>query len=433
MRVLLISENRCRENLVPYPLGISCVAAAAALAGHEVVGLDLMFSEDPAAEVREAVRGFAPECVGVSVRNIDNQDRYHSVFYPAEARDTIEAIKSETDAPVVLGGAGFTIFPLECLEYFGLELGVVGEGEVSFVRVLERLKDGLDPAGLPGVAVRRDGTALVNPPSLYPDLNAMSPPDRVTFDAAPYNWSPGASGTPFVTNIQARRGCHMKCIYCANPFIEGRDIRVRDPRSVADELQSLEEDHGIRFACFTDALFNQPLEYSAELCREIAARDLAIRWTCSLAPVNVDAGMLELMKRAGCVMVSVGNESGSEDMLTALRKGFSREEILTTVREAKHLGLTIQCFLLLGGPGETRRSVEESVEFLTDLEPEGVTVTVGIRIYPGCELHGIALREGVVKPYQNLLYPAFYISPDVEPWLFDYMRGACDGRPGWVM
>jgi hypothetical protein len=76
MRVLLISENRCRENLVPYPLGTAYVAAAARDAGHEVMGIDLMFALDPVSEVRDSVRRFRPDCIGLSVRNIDNQDNY---------------------------------------------------------------------------------------------------------------------------------------------------------------------------------------------------------------------------------------------------------------------------------------------------------------------------------------------------------------------
>ena len=433
MRVLLVSENRCRDNLVPYPLGISWVGSHLEAGGHEVSAVDLMFSDDPAADVRSAIRAFDPQVIGVSIRNIDNQDRHHPVFFPEEVRGNIEAIKEETAAPIVLGGAGFTIFPLECLEYFGLELGVVGEGEETFLQVVEHLDAGRDPSSLPGVAARRDGAGSVSPPTAHQDLDPLGSPDRALFDARRYGWAPGERGTPFVTNIQARRGCHMKCIYCPNPVIEGRDIRARDPRAVADELQELEEAYGIRFACFTDALFDQPPGYSAELCREIESRDLSLRWTCSMAPVNVEAGMLELMTRAGCVFVSVGNESGSDDILGALRKGFSKEEVAATIREAKRVGLTVQCFLLLGGPGETRRTVEESIEFLDELGPQGVTVTVGLRVYPGCELHGIALRDGMVRPGQNLLYPAFYMAHEVEPWLYEHMRGACDERPGWVM
>jgi radical SAM superfamily enzyme YgiQ (UPF0313 family) len=432
MRVLLISENRVRENLVPYPLGTSYIAAAARDTGHEVAGLDLMFSPDPLLEVSESIRRFRPDCIGLSIRNIDNQDVYNVEFFLPAVRDIVEGIKSVTGAPVILGGAGFTIFPLECLEYFDLEMGIVGEGEVSFTRLLECLASGSDPRNLPGLALRRNGKGMVNPPGPSPDFKRMPPPDRNTFDVGPYNWTPG-SDPPFVANLQARRGCHMRCIYCTNPLVEGRNIRLREPEAVADELQSLECDHGIKIATFTDSLFNYPDDYSIELCREIARRRLSIKWTCTFTPMNPDPELFGLMSEAGCFFISLGNESGSEDMLTALRKGFSKKEILESVREAKQAGLMLNCFLLLGGPGENRRTVEESVEFVSELEPNAVTVTVGIRIYPGCELYDIALREKVITPEHNLLYPAFYIAPEVEPWLYEYMQDVCGEREGWTM
>jgi radical SAM superfamily enzyme YgiQ (UPF0313 family) len=120
-------------------------------------------------------------------------------------------------------------------------------------------------------------------------------------------------------------------------------------------------------------------------------------------------------------------------MLAALRKGFSKEDILATVQAARAAGLGFYCFLLLGGPGETRQSVQESVAFLDELEPQSVRVTTGIRIYPGCELNDIALREGALAPGQNLLYPAFYTAPEVDPWLHDHMREVCRDRPGWML
>lgn len=431
LRVLLISENRCRENLIPFPLGIASIASSAKAAGHEVAGLDLMFSDDPAGDAARAVRGFRPEAVGLSVRNIDNQDKFAVEFYLPQVRQLVDAVRLETDAPLVLGGAGFTIFPLECLEYLGLELGVVGEGEAAFTGLLELLEAGADPRAAGGVAFRIDGIGAVNPPGPPLDLDRLPPPDRELFDVRRYNRVPG-SGPPYTANLQSRRGCHMRCIYCSSPFVEGRRVRLRGPVLVADELQSMDE-LGIRSAIFTDSLFNYPAEYAAGLCREIAGRKLSIGWSASFNPAYNDPGLFDLMREAGCSVLSVGNESGSRDMLTALRKGFSREDILATVRAARAAGLGFYCFLLLGGPGETRQSVQESVAFLDGLEPQSVRVTTGIRIYPGCELHGIALREGALAPGRNLLYPAFYTAPEVEPWLHDHMREVCRERPGWML
>jgi radical SAM superfamily enzyme YgiQ (UPF0313 family) len=431
LKVLLISENRCKDNLIPYPLGVASIAAAAKGAGHQVAGLDLMFSDDPAGDTVRAVRDFDPGCIGLSVRNIDNQDKHAGEFYLPPVKELVSAIRSETRAPIVLGGAGFTIFPLECLEYLGLEVGIVGEGEESFVHLLELMETGGDYHTLPGLAVLHGDKGRVNPPGPPGDLGLLLPPDRDIFDVNLYNWSPG-SGPPYTANIQSRRGCHMRCIYCSNPLLEGRNMRMRDPSAVADELQSL-DDRGIRTAIFTDSLFNHPADYAARLCAEIENRELSLRWTASVNPAYNHPGLFDLMRRAGCYTLSVGNESGSEDMLAALRKGFSKDDIKETINAARSAGLDFYCFILLGGPGETRATVEESVSLLDELEPESVRVTVGIRIYPGCELQEIAVRQGVISPGQNLLYPAFYLAGEVEPWLYGYMKEICDQRPGWLL
>jgi radical SAM superfamily enzyme YgiQ (UPF0313 family) len=432
VRVLIVSENRCRESLIPFPLGPACVAAAAGAARHAVRGLDLMFSEDPARDVATAIEDFSPDCVGISIRNIDNQDINASVFYPEQALAIVEAVKSATRAPLVLGGPGFSIFPLECLEYFGLELGVVGEGEESFLRLLDALQAGQDPAGLPGIAVRRGGEGKVNPIGPPPDFASLPRPERAGFGVGNYRWTPGP-GQPFVANLQARRGCHLRCIYCPNPITEGRVVRMREPRAVADELEVLEKEHGIGTVFFNDALFNYPLNYTFELLDAIISRRLSLRWGCTVNPIFFAGGLYARMREAGCFHVSLGNESGSQEMLRALRKGFTREDISRGVRAARAEELLVYCFLLLGGPGENRASVEESIAFLEELKPSFVGVTAGIRVYPGCELHRIAVEEGQVEAGRNLLYPTFYVSREVEEWLHPYMREVCDSHPGWLL
>ncbi len=432
MRVLLISENRSRENLIPFPLGIACVAAAARQAGHDVSCLDLMFSQEPTADAVERIRAFEPECIGLSIRNIDDQDKYAGEFFLPAAREVVHAIKSETGAPIVLGGAGFTIFPLECLDYMDLETGIVGEGEQPFVELLQRLEAGEGIDDLPALALRSDGTRTLNPPGPHTWPGNFPPPDRDLFDVTRYDWKPGKN-QPFVANLQSRRGCHMSCIYCSSPAVEGRVMRTREPGAVADELASLESDYGIGIAAFVDSLFNYPAEYTRELCREITSRKLSLRWLSNLNPLYCDLETMELMRKAGCVGMSIGNESGSEDILESLKKGFSKEDVIEAVTKAKDLGFRINCFLLLGGPGENEETVKESVDLMLDLGPDMVSVTVGIRIYPHCELYDIALREGFIAPDQNLLFPAFYQSPETEPWLHPYMREICDTHEGWLL
>ncbi len=433
MKVLLISENRIKENLIPYPLGIAYIAAACREAGHEVLGLDLMFSQDPPSHIAEAVSDFNPDCIGLSVRNIDNQDPYRTEFYLPQVKEIVETIRSCSGAPVILGGAGFTIFPLQCLEYLDLEMGVVGEGEVTFVKLLELLEEGRDPQNLPGLAIRREGEGRVNPGTQTSLWASPHSPDRDIFDVSPYNWRPGQPGIPYVANLQSRRGCPKHCIYCSSPIVEGNTLRLRDVQEVADEFSALGENHDIKFTIFTDSLFNIPPHHTRELCEAIIRRGSPLEWGCIFYPSREGISLMEKMREAGCMSLSLGNESGSDLLLERWKKGFTKMDARHAIEEAQRVGLRVNCFLLLGGPGETRRTVEESVDFLLNLSPETVTVTVGMRIYPGCELHAIALQEGVISPQQNLLYPAFYISPEVEPWLYEHMLNICSQQPGWSL
>jgi radical SAM superfamily enzyme YgiQ (UPF0313 family) len=285
---------------------------------------------------------------------------------------------------------------------------------------------------LAGLALRRGGAGRVNPPGPHAWPGLFPLPERELFDVTRYMWKPG-SKPPFIANLQSRRGCHLRCIYCSSPAVEGRMMRVRDPGAVADELALLENDYGLTLAAFVDSLFNYPKDYTRELCRHIASKKLSLRWIANLNPLYCDLETMELMRAVGCVGLSIGNESGSEDILVSLKKGFTRDQVVEAISDAKQLGFRINCFLLLGGPGEDEDTVRESVELMTELDPDMVSVTVGIRIYPGCELQDVALREGVIEPGQNLLFPVFYISPQTESWLYPYMREICDAREGWLL
>jgi radical SAM superfamily enzyme YgiQ (UPF0313 family) len=370
--------------------------------------------------------------VGLSVRNIDNQDMRDNEFFMPAVRDIARVVRSRTGALLVLGGAGFTIFPLECLEYTGAEMGIAGEGEDSFAALLEALCSGEDYSGLPGLATVKGARRVLNPPGPAVDLRGTGAPDRRAFDVSRYNWSPG-KGPPFLANIQARRGCRMRCIYCTNPLIEGRELRCRDADDVADELERLQKDDGIRTVLFTDSNFVDPPDYASDLCRRITGRGLSIEWFATVNPMLFEPDLYRLMREAGCIAVSIGNESGSDRMMEALKKDFTASDVRKNVTAARDQGLQVNCFLMLGGPGETRASVEESVTLMDELRPDSVWVTVGVRIFPGCEMERIAVERGLLTEGRDLLQPVFFLEPETEPWLYDTMAGICASRAGWSL
>jgi radical SAM superfamily enzyme YgiQ (UPF0313 family) len=258
----------------------------------------------------------------------------------------------------------------------------------------------------------------------------MASPSYGDFDVTAYH---EASGTemPGCITVQNKRGCHMKCIYCSTPLLEGKHCRWRDLRQTVNEMACLNNEKNIHRFFVVDNVFNFPLSQAKDFCREIIAQGLKISWQAILNPAFGDEGLFELMAEAGCGFVSLGNESGHELVLRNLRKGFTLDNVRKAAGLARANGIRYACFLLLGGPGETRDTVTESVEFLEELSPDLVTLRAGIRIYPGTRLEALAREEGMIGDGQDLLHPAFYLSPELGEWIWDYMKETVTGRKNW--
>ncbi len=405
MNVLLISANTERINLPTPPYGLALVAAAVRVAGHEVVVLDLLREAEPHAATARAIQALRPDVIGISVRNIDDQCMEHPRFLLPQVSGVVRVCRACSSVPLVLGGAGYSIFPSAALSYLGADLGVCGEGEVVFPALLARLERGEDPSGLPGVYTAGRGRGV--PRTFAPDLDALPMPAEdlwPTADlAAPDVWVP----------VQSRRGCTLDCAYCSTPSIEGRTIRARAPERVAAEIAHLVH-AGLRRFYFVDNTFNRPVAYALELCRWITARRLDVAWRCILHPHQVPDELVRAMAEAGCVEVGLGFESGSARILRAMNKRFLPEEVREISDRLASRGIRRMGFLLLGGPGETQASVEESLAFAASLHLDQLKITAGIRIYPDTPLARSALQEGMITPEDDLLLPRFYLTPGLE-------------------
>ncbi len=410
MRVLLIASNTDRISMVAIPLGLGLVAAATRRAGHTVCVLDLLAEADPVAAVHRAVGDFGPDVIGISVRNIDDQTMQAPHFLLSQVRPVVEACRSCTDAPVVLGGAGYSIFPVAALRYLGANFGVAGDGEVAFPALLERLGTGEDPSGLPGVNVA--GHEEASEPSFPGDLgtlplwhDALGPVVDVPREDL---WIP----------VQSRRGCPNDCSYCSTARIQGRRIRTRPAREVVQHVAALSA-AGFRRIYFVDNSFNIPESQALEICGALRGLEPRVEWRCILYPHLVGEELVRAMAEAGCVEVSLGFESGSPAVLREMNKRFTPAD----VREISDLlaahGIRRTGFLLLGGPGETRKTVDESLAFAASLNLEALRITVGIRIYPGTPLARRALEDGIISADDDLLVPRFYLAPGLEPWIHE--------------
>ncbi|MEN6486800.1 MAG: radical SAM protein [Syntrophobacteraceae bacterium] len=426
MRVLLISANTEQINMPVLPIGLAHVAAAVELAGHEVRLLNPMSREGCLPLIGKALDEFQPEAIGISVRNIDNQQMQAPKFLLDPVKEMVARCRKGSTAPVILGGAGFSIFPQSALDLLGADMGIRGEGEDAFVRLLAALHRPADVAGIPGIVLpggnsrppcRHAGTLDAFP---YP-----SPGERLAF---PHTFEGQEIWLPF----QTRRGCPMECSYCSTASIEGKVLRRWSPGVAADAVARF-RDAGFSHFFFVDNTFNLPASYAAAFCDELAARGPGIRWRCILYPWKLERELAGKMARSGCAEVSFGFESGSDEILRRMNKRFRTGDIRSAAETLHEHDIWRMGFLLLGGPGETRDTVLESLSFADSLGLESMKVTVGIRIYPGTALADTAGARGMIAPGQDLLFPTFYIERELDGWLQETVQNWAKDRPNWIL
>jgi radical SAM superfamily enzyme YgiQ (UPF0313 family) len=333
--------------------------------------------------------------------------------------------RSLSDAPIVLGGAGYSIFPQGVLDYLKADMGIQGEGEQAFVMLLDRLEHKAGLSGIPGLhlpgsdlqAKRRFAKDLDDHPQPLPKVH-LHLPSTVKDEEI---WLP----------IQTRRGCPLDCSYCSTAAIEGRIIRKHSLECAVEFLRRYSEAGFERFF-FVDNTFNFPLSYAKALCDRIIAAGLKIKWRCILYPFKIDDELVEKMAQAGCKEVALGFESGSQQILKRLNKRFTPNDVRRISEILGKQGIQRLGFLLLGGPGETKESVEKSLYFADSLATEAMKISVGIRIYPHTLLHRTAVHEGIIAPDDDLLLPKFYIARGLEDWLGETVNTWIAHRPSWM-
>jgi radical SAM superfamily enzyme YgiQ (UPF0313 family) len=271
------------------------------------------------------------------------------------------------------------------------------------VRFLSQGREG----EVPGLIRKKGDGFSVNPPSPLLDLDSLPFPARGLLDLSRYLQEGGSC------NIQSKRGCAFRCVYCTYPWIEGPTVRMRDPKRVGEEIQKLQEEWGVDYLFFVDNIFNYPPDHAEAICREILSRGLKVRWTCYAHPGYMTSSLAEWMVRAGCESVEFGTDSGSAPVLSALGKDFGPDQIRTASLSCREAGLEFCHSLILGGPGETRQSLRETFRLMEEVDPTAVIAMMGVRVYPHTPLARMLIREGQLQPREVALPPRFYLSPEL--------------------
>jgi radical SAM superfamily enzyme YgiQ (UPF0313 family) len=432
--VLLVNTNRIRPPIAP--VGLEHVASSLLAAGERAAILDLGLAEDWKRALRARLSGTEPELIGLSFRNSDDSFWPSATWFVPLLLDIVLEVRRLSHAPVVVGGAGFSLFPDDILAYTGADYGVAGDGEGAIEALLAALRaggprPGRDAlAGVPGLVWRDGRTIRRNAPHWppYPDI----PVRRDLVDNREYLRLGAQVG------LETKRGCPRRCVFCADCLAKGSASRLRPPERVADEAEALLA-QGVDVIHLCDAEFNQPLGHALGVCEALSRRGLGgkFRWYAYLAVTPFLPELAAAMRRAGCLGINFTGISGSDSILEMLNQPHRVADLEAAVRISRDHGIAVMVDLLLGGPGETPATVADGIAALKRIGPDCAGAALGVRLYPGLPITDAVAREhpldehpGVQRRYEgpvDLVKPTFYISPALGPRPAALIRDAIAG------
>ena len=418
-KVLLISANTLRMPYPVYPLGLDYVAGSLdSRYQTKIVDLNTINLDDLGAIIRE----FSPDFVGISIRNVDNTDTINCRAFLYDYKNIVNQIRKNSQARLILGGSGYTVFPVEFLQALGADYGIAGEGE-KLPLLLDALEKDESIESILGVVTKDTVTATFEPWN----------------SAIQRHFDPTSSHTGFylsyggMLNLQTKRGCPFRCSYCTYPHIEGSRMRFFPVREIALKAREL-QDAGAKYIFITDSAFNASYEHSLKVAEAFIEARVTIPWGGFFAPTIPPADYYKKLADAGLTHVEFGTESLSDTMLTNLQKPFACRDVFTAHKQALSADLHIAHYFLLGGPGESAQTLQDTLNGVDTLEKSVFFFFCGIRIYPHTTMYEIALKEGQISPSQSLLQPIFYKSPHISDHeIMQVVENHANGRFNWIV
>ncbi len=369
MKILLIypyflEERIHREEIEAVPIGLYSVAAVLKESNHDVEVMNWNEINRTPERIPEILKKKRPRVIGFSILN---GNRWGAIEIARTAK------KMDPEVTIVLGGIGACFLWEHFLHHFPeIDYIVLGEGETAFLELvgfLEADQEGT-PVAVKGIAFRSEGKPIrTGLPAPIQDLDSLPiPAEYFTYQ-----------------HVSSSRGCSWRCTFCGSPKFWGESIRWRSPEHFVRELEVL-YDKGVRFFYFSDDTFTAGKKRVIEICRRILEKKLKITWF-AISRVNyVNEEVLFWMRKAGCLQISYGIESGSEK----IREGFDKHIKIRHIKKAFALtmkyGILARAYFIYGSPGETWETIQETVDLMHEIKPLGAVFYI-LDIYPGTDLY----------------------------------------------
>lgn len=385
MRVLLINPPYKESTYTSPPLGLAYIASVLRRSGHEPSILDCPALRLDYGDIARAVRDFRPGLVGITAMTPVIR----------EAIESAKAVKSASDVPIVLGGPHASIMPGETLKNVKeIDFIARGEGEMIIRDLVNTLDRGGGIDRVKGLSFRM-GTRIRHNPAmpLINDLDSLPFPARDLLPMGRYRQHIGHPSS-FATMVTTR-GCPYSCTFCTKAVF-GHIYRARSPENMMGEIEQILDRYRVKEIVFYDDTFTVNRKRVLDFCRLMRERGIRVKWKCEARVNLVDQELLSAMAGAGCYVIAYGVESGNPELLKAISKGFTREQVVRAFNMTKNVGIETLGYFMIGIPGETRETIKETLDFALKLDPDYAQFSIATP-YPKTELYAQAKKKCLLE------------------------------------
>jgi anaerobic magnesium-protoporphyrin IX monomethyl ester cyclase len=315
-------------------------------------------------KIEEILREKKPEVIGFSIMHAN---RWGGIDIARIAKELIPDVK------IVFGGIGTTFLWEHLLTHFEeIDFAVLGEGEYSFLNLIQCIEKGNYEGinEIKGIAFRRKGKVVkTGDAEVIQDLDRLPMPSKY-FD---------------FQHLASSRGCPANCTFCGSPRFWGHKVRFHSPEYFVGQLEQLYR-RGIAFFYVSDDTFTMKKDRVIEICKKIIEKDLKISWF-AISRVNyVNEEILYWMRKAGCIQISYGVESGSEKIREVLNKNIKTDTIKKVFDITVRYGILARAYFIFGSPGEGWKTIQETIDLIHEIKPLS-TIFYILDIFPGTALY----------------------------------------------
>ena len=433
MRMEKVYGSYSAWGSVSPPTGLCYIAALLRQNGLDVSIWDAEALGVGQEETVRAIQERRPDIVGIACKTL----------WIESAHRVAQMLKEKMpDVPVVGGGNHVTAMPERTFkEYPSFDILVLGEGEVTFLELIRALNEGKDLHEVAGLALREaGGTVRTAPRERIRDLDSLPFP---AFDLLP---NLAAHYKPPLTSVEklpafslvGSRGCPCKCTFCDRGVFQNR-VTHHGPQYMVSLIKDLHDKHGIRYLMFDDDNLLLNKNYLFQLLDLLEGTGLRIPFSCQSRVDTIDEEKVDRLKRARCRMIQFGIESGSQKMLDAMKKGITVEQIRTAIALTRKARIRAAGFFIVGYPGETRETLEETVSLIRECKFDDVGVFLFTPL-PGSEVYGTVSNYGhyeenwsKTNALDQVVFVPHSLSPEVLKEYSDRCYKACYFRAGQLI